>query len=333
MVDANVIEFSIIIPTYNRAGIVRESIESVLAQSHAAREVIVVDDGSTDDTSAVLAQYGSRIRVIRQVHMGPAGARNTGIRAANSDWISFLDDDDTYSRDRLQLAAEAIQRHPDVAVHMCNLEIIADGGKKEDLFSARHLHATEMMRVQRPIAWCLQGCSFVQTMVVQREALLKTGLFREMFYEDLDLILRLTSHVPWTVDCHPSVRLSRRTGKTLSVSAYWQSRPIENFETLVHIFRSFRDRTPLNPTEKKLVDNSIAANLYELGRAYFLDGQIERAQACFKECAGTAPRFKTQLKSWCPRMIGKVGLRLVDRSARVERYFRLAFGANEYYRP
>jgi glycosyltransferase involved in cell wall biosynthesis len=332
-VNSNVIDIGIIIPTFNRASIVSESIDSVLAQSHAAREIIVVDDGSTDDTQAVLARYGNQIRVIRQAHAGPSEARNNGIRAASSNWIAFLDDDDTFTPDRLEHAAEAIQRHPDVNVHMSNLAIITDGGKEEDLFKTRHLHATEIMRVPRPIAWCLRGCCFVQTLVIERKALLGTGLFREMFYEDLDFVLRLCSNVPWTVDRHPSVRLSRRTGQTLSVSEYWQSKPIENFETLVSIFRSFRDTAQLNPTEKKLVDNSMAAKLYELGRVYFLDGQVERALACFKECADTAPRFKTRLKSWCPRMIGKAGLRLVDRSASIERYFRIAFGVNEYYRP
>jgi len=332
-VNLNVIDIGIIIPTFNRASIVSESIESVLAQSHAAREIIVVDDGSTDDTSAALARYGNRIRVIRQPHAGTSEARNNGIRAATSTWIAFLDDDDTFTPDRLEHAAKAIQCHPDVNVHMSNLAIVTDSSKEDDLFKVRHLHATEIMRVPRPIAWCLQGCAFVQTLVIQRKALLDTGLFREMFYEDLDFVLRLCSNVPWTVDHHPSVRLSRRTRQTLNLSAFWQSRPIENFETLVNIFRSFRDTAQLNPTEKKLVDNSMAANLYELGRVYYLDGQVERALACFKECADTAPRFKTRLKSWCPRMIGKYGLRLVDRSATVERYFRMAFGANEYYRP
>ncbi len=327
------IDIGIIIPTYNRASIVSESIESVLAQSHAAREIIVVDDGSTDDTSAVLARFGNHIRAIRQTHAGPSEARNNGIRAASSDWIAFLDDDDTYTADRLQHAVEAIQRHPDVAVHMSNLTIITDGEKEVDLFKTRHLHATEMMRMERPIAWCLQGCSFVQTLVIQRKTLRDIGPFKEMFYEDLDFVLRLCSSVPWTVDRRPAVRLSRRTGQTLRVSAYWQSKPIENFETLVSIFRSFRDRAQLNPTEKKLADNSMAANLFELGRVYFLDGQVERAQVCFKECADIAPRFKTRLKSLFPRMIGKSGLLLVDQSAAVEKYFRMAVGANEYYKP
>ena len=122
-------------------------------------------------------------------------------------------------------------------------------------------------------------------------------------------------------------------GQALSVSAYWQTKPIENFETLVNIFKSFRDRTQLNPTEKKLVDNRLAANLYELGRVYFLDGQVDRAQVSFEECAEIAPRFRTRLKSWFPRIIGKSGLSIVERSAIVEKHFRMTFGGRESYRP
>ena len=83
-------QVSVIIPTYNRGWIVGEAIDSVLAQDFADYELIVVDDGSTDETEAVLSDYGDRIRILRQKNKGVSAARNTGIRSAAGDLVSFL---------------------------------------------------------------------------------------------------------------------------------------------------------------------------------------------------------------------------------------------------
>ena len=85
---------SVIIPTYNRSKLLRVAVESVLAQTYPNIEVIVVDDGSTDDMAAVAAQYGGRVTYLKQPNQDVAAARNTGIRAASGEYLSFLDDDD-----------------------------------------------------------------------------------------------------------------------------------------------------------------------------------------------------------------------------------------------
>lgn len=95
---------SVIIPAYNAAGFIHHAIESALAQTHRPLEVIVVDDGSSDDTAAVAARYP--VQVIRQANGGPGSARNAGVRAARGEWIALLDHDDTWAPDktRQQLA-------------------------------------------------------------------------------------------------------------------------------------------------------------------------------------------------------------------------------------
>ena len=87
---------SVIIPTYNRADLVSETIDSVLAQSYRDFEVIVVDDGSTDASGEVLARYGEQIRVVLQENAGEAVARNAGIRVASGEYVGFLDSDDIW---------------------------------------------------------------------------------------------------------------------------------------------------------------------------------------------------------------------------------------------
>lgn len=105
-------EFSVIIPAYNAAATLTRALDSVLAQTYAAHEIIVVDDGSTDATAAVAAGYGDKIRYLRQDNAGVSAARNHGAQAASGDWLAFLDADDWYYPDRLKWHAEWIARDP-----------------------------------------------------------------------------------------------------------------------------------------------------------------------------------------------------------------------------
>jgi glycosyltransferase involved in cell wall biosynthesis len=104
--------FSVVIPVFNGAQTVARAIDSVLAQRYPAHEIIVVDDGSVDDTAKVLAQYQDHIRIISQANAGVSAARNAGGRAATGDWLAFLDADDGYFPDRLKLHAEWIATDP-----------------------------------------------------------------------------------------------------------------------------------------------------------------------------------------------------------------------------
>lgn len=102
--------FSVIIPVYNGAGTIARAVESVLNQSFAATEVIVVDDGSTDQTAREVAAMGDRVSYLYQPNAGVAVARNAGARHAKGDWLAFLDADDYYYPDRLRWHAEWIER-------------------------------------------------------------------------------------------------------------------------------------------------------------------------------------------------------------------------------
>jgi len=100
--------FSIIIPAFNAAATLGRAVESVRTQSWPAHEIIVVDDGSTDSTVEIARQYGDAVRLIQQPNSGVSAARNAGAAAATGDWLAFLDADDWYAEDRIQLHAEWI---------------------------------------------------------------------------------------------------------------------------------------------------------------------------------------------------------------------------------
>jgi glycosyltransferase involved in cell wall biosynthesis len=103
--------FSTVIPSYNRAQLIRATLDSVLAQDLPDQEVIVVDDGSTDGTLETLASYGKRIRVLEQKNSGPAVARNLGIKHASGEYIATLDSDDLWFPWTLAVYEEAIRAH------------------------------------------------------------------------------------------------------------------------------------------------------------------------------------------------------------------------------
>ncbi len=108
------ISFSVVIAVHNGGRTLKRAIDSVLAQTRPPHEVIVVDDGSTDASAEIAAGYGAPVRVLRQENRGVSAARNAGVAAASGDWIAFLDADDYYYPERLALAAEAIERFPEV---------------------------------------------------------------------------------------------------------------------------------------------------------------------------------------------------------------------------
>ena len=104
-------EFSVVIPTYNRAPLLAGALASVFAQEHPAREIIVVDDGSTDATPELLSEFAHRVTVLRQENRGPAAARDLGAAHATGEYIAFLDSDDVWFPWTLSTYRRAIEAH------------------------------------------------------------------------------------------------------------------------------------------------------------------------------------------------------------------------------
>ncbi len=182
--------FSVIIPVYNRERFVAKAIESVLAQSYENFELIVVDDGSTDNTPKILERYP--IKILRQQNRGVSAARNAGIRIAKGDIIALLDSDDEWQKDHLATHAAFFAAHPNFLIHQTD-EIWIRNGK---FLNKKKIH-------QKKGGWifydslhlCLISPSAV---AIKKELLGVVGLFREDFAvcEDYELWLRITHKYP-----------------------------------------------------------------------------------------------------------------------------------------
>jgi glycosyltransferase involved in cell wall biosynthesis len=107
---------SVVIPTYNRDGLIAQAVQSVLDQADINPEIIVVDDGSTDETPRVLGQFNGKIRYLATENRGVAHARNTGMKASSGKYIAFLDSDDLYLPGKLALQVAFMEAHPEVGV-------------------------------------------------------------------------------------------------------------------------------------------------------------------------------------------------------------------------
>ncbi len=130
---------SVLIPTYNRADLIGAAIDSVFAQTFQDFEIIVVDDGSTDDTRDVIARYGDRVQYLRIDHAGPAPARNAGFRAARGEYVCILDSDDLYYPHKLALQVAHLDENPDTVMVYTDFSAFdADGFWNE--FHLREYH-------------------------------------------------------------------------------------------------------------------------------------------------------------------------------------------------
>ncbi|MEW5723183.1 MAG: glycosyltransferase [Thermodesulfobacteriota bacterium] len=188
---------SVIIPVYNRAGLVGRAVDSVLGQTWPNFELIVVDDGSTDRTPEVLAGYGDRLTLLRQPHSGVSAARNRGLAAAQGDLIAFLDSDDYWDKEKIEAQVRFFQEHPEAIV--C---------QTEEVWVRRGRRVNPGRRHRKPsgeaffssLELCLISPSAV---MMKRELFDQVGLFDEDLpaAEDYDLWLRVTARHPvWLIE-------------------------------------------------------------------------------------------------------------------------------------
>jgi glycosyltransferase involved in cell wall biosynthesis len=182
----------VIIPTFNRAAFVREAIASVLAQDYTPLEVIVVDDGSQDETPAVVRDCGGMITYIQQTHAGVSAARNRGVAASHGALIAFLDSDDLWLPQKVTAQVTLFNQQPQAQVCYTDEIWIRRGVR----VNPRLIHA-------KPAGWIflpsLPRCLISPSSIMLRRSLWeRLGGFDEALpaCEDYDLWLRLTAMVP-----------------------------------------------------------------------------------------------------------------------------------------
>lgn len=223
---------SVVIPNYNYEKYVGEAIRSVLDQTWSNREIVVVDDGSTDDSVQVIQGFGDKVRLIQQENQHLSAARNTGIRAAKGNWVAFLDSDDLWHPRKLELQVAALRKHPDWAFVGGD---VLDAGDYPD-FSLESVQDEEAS-LRDFLAYTPMSGSVA---LVKRACFDKVGIFDPELRssEDLDMWLRLATayrggrvKAPlWHYRQHPD-QMNRNMGTMLStrkrvMSRFFKKHPV-----------------------------------------------------------------------------------------------------------
>lgn len=302
------VKVSVIIPTFNRAHLISETIRSVVNQSFRPAEVIVIDDGSTDDTERVVARYGNLVQYIRIIKSGVCKARNVGAAKAQSEWIAFCDSDDLWHRDKLFHQVELIQNMPEVEYSFTNFQIFKDGQwSQKTKFDDAPIEYWDTPRMDiTPHSFIITEpfyCNvlmfqpiFPSTIMMKKTFFNRIGRFNESFggkmSEDLEFTLRCVQEKPIGVIKKPVVGIrwheqNFSRGKVPGISFV-----IGDIEILDYSMKNHR----LGSQHESLIREQIICRSISVAHGAFAHGEFMILQNMLKNIPAARRSFKLWIK-------------------------------------
>lgn len=259
-------EVSVIIPTYNRMPFLREAVDSVLQQTYRDFELIIVDDGSSDQTAGYLATLGDAVRVVRQENRGPSAARNRGIACANGEYLSFLDSDDLWVKEKLAQQV-AFMKERDAVVSYT-----------DEIWIRKGVRVNPKVKHRKYSGWiferCLPLCVVSPSSVLMRRAFFdEVGLFDETLpaCEDYDLWLRASLRLPFHY--LPRKLIVKRGGHPGQLSAQWG---LDVYR--VRALQKLLQRYPLTVEQRQLVTAQLVQKCRILENGFRKRGKVREAE-------------------------------------------------------
>jgi glycosyltransferase involved in cell wall biosynthesis len=274
---------SVIIPTYNSASYIVESLQSIFKQSYENFEIIVIDDGSTDNTEEVLQPYQKVIRYIKKANAGPSSARNLGINLARGEFIAFQDADDLWLPDKLQLQLDYFKAHPQVGVvftgsHRFDAQGVVDSNIRKGVTIPTGMIFNEIL-TSHFIA--------MPSVMVRKSCLDEVGLFEEALIgnEDFNLYLRLARKFPFGFVNKVLVHIRLHANNLSDNLEQMCEDEIKNLEKIARMF-------PDAAIPKRQLTGRIYARF---GKYYFSQQRFDEAKACFRRAFAHSPLL---VKTW-----------------------------------
>ncbi|OIP11283.1 MAG: glycosyl transferase family 2 [Betaproteobacteria bacterium CG2_30_68_42] len=200
---------SVVIPAYNAGWCVARAVDSALQQTHAAREIIVVDDGSQDDTAAVLARYGDAVRVVHKPNGGLSSARNAGIAAARGEYVALLDADDSWLPGKLAAQVALMDSRPELGFCSVAARVEDSQGRLLNLWPCPQWRGSFLEHLFRePAAVAASGSG----VLVRRSLFERVGPFDEALasLEDIDMWMRLSAAAQYACVAEPLAVILKR---------------------------------------------------------------------------------------------------------------------------
>jgi glycosyltransferase involved in cell wall biosynthesis len=280
---------SIIIPNFNHAQYLGAAIQSVLKQTYGNFEIIVVDDGSTDNSREVVARFGEQVRYIWQENQGLSAARNTGIRAAQGAFVGVLDADDMYELSFLSTLISILEANPDAGAVYCGYRFVDHKNNPLPQIEARQIPAEQLYQD------LVDGNFLVpESMLVRRHCYEQVGPFDETLraLEDWDMWLRTTSRFR-VIGTHQVLIRHRILPGSMSTD------PIRMFDNRMSVLAKHFGPEATDQEEP----TSLKRRAY--GRAYLISAveylqyhDVDRAYELFRKMAEVCPNLLTQMDTF-----------------------------------
>jgi glycosyltransferase involved in cell wall biosynthesis len=261
---------SVTIPVFNASQFISQAIESVLNQTYSDYELIVVDDGSTDDTASIVMKYGERLRYIYQKNQGLSSARNTGIEKAEGEYLAFLDADDYWDKEKLKHQVAVLNNSPDTGVVYTALRVVDKDGH---LIEARRCLAKGHIFSNLLTENCVVGsCS---SSLIRRKCFEKVGTFDETLSasEDWDLWLRIASHYSFDFVDLPLTFYRLHAGNMHKDLALME-------RNVFQVLDKFLKREALNPEVVRRRGEILAQHSLDFALNYFIERDFKNARRC-----------------------------------------------------
>jgi glycosyltransferase involved in cell wall biosynthesis len=269
---------SAVIPAYNYGVFIMDAVESVLAQTYENIEIIVVDDGSTDNTGELLKPYeeAGKLRYIYQKNAGNASARNLGITSATGEFIAFLDADDIWLENKIERQMSFLDEHPEHSAVFCDEFFFRDG--EEPVKAPPKILENEDF-FEKFLLTCYTTPS---SLLIRRSAFELTGLFNTklVYCEDWDLMIRITKHV--RVGYLPEYLLMKREHNS-SMSAKYLHRAF-NYKELYYNNTNLLDKRQL-----RMFRRVTASKCWRRAQRLMSDGKTKEAFSLFSFIAKISP--------------------------------------------
>jgi glycosyltransferase involved in cell wall biosynthesis len=261
---------SVIVPTFNRSKLVVNAIQSVLCQTYQDYEIIVVDDGSTDDTEEALMPYMDRIRYVYQENLGASAAQNKGVQLARGKWISILASDDLWLPTKLeaQLKAVAILGE-DFGACFTNCDYFGNTNEILSAFELAGLHEElPFGPLEKPFKFILapHPAMYVQSLLVLRSLVEYPNGFDERIVvaEDTDLLFRLAFKTKFCFVNERLVRIDRTPSREVGLMELYSRSDDRAFGSREHVFQKWlRLRENMEPELRQRLEEMLRLHYYD----------------------------------------------------------------------
>ncbi len=310
---------SVIIPTFNRAGSLPEALETVLSQVPFPDEIIVVDDGSQDNTQEVLASYKGLIKVVYQENAGAAAARNTGMKMASGDWLAFLDSDDLWTPNRMaSLHRDLEVADAGVIAHTGDLQMTG-AGYDVGLFSHRgwDIPMDRAEQLDYPLRRTLSGLPLPATAIERKTALACGGLPEEMpIYEDLAFLSRVALKGAWLFTGDTMAQARRLEGDDTALSNIERLRPHLAASVMANFMTDFLNEEKMSPIVRTLAARHTSGALFTLANVEARNDPAAARYNLWRSARIHPHPIKGYLKIIAPLVLGRRGFEMILRQNR-----------------